>query len=184
LGDYSFISRPKATFYYDNLDKAEPTETVYFHGIHIASGPQNAGMIKLNYNSKQYWSASINLNYFDKIYTEASAQRRTTEAIDAVVPNSDLYYAIVKQEQLPSAFILDASFRKSIYLNKYIKGIKKRMYLDLNVSLNNILDNQNYIRAGREQQRFDFAENDPLKFPNRYFYMMGRNYAINVIFRM
>ena len=184
LGDYSFIRRPKATFYYDNLDKAEPTETVYFHGIHIASGPQNAGMIKLNYNSKQYWSASINLNYFEKIYTEASAQRRTTEAIDAVVPNSDQYYSIVKQEQLPSAFILDASFRKSIYLNKYIKGIKKRMYLDINLSLNNILNNQNYIRAGREQQRFDFAENDPLKFPNRYFYMMGRNYAINVIFRM
>ena len=58
------------------------------------------------------------------------------------------------------------------------------MYLDINISLNNILNNQNYVRAGREQQRFDFAENDPLKFPNRYFYMMGRNYAINAIFRM
>ena len=183
LNDNEFILRPKVDFYYDNLDRREPTETVYFHGLHVANGPQTVGMARLNYNSKQFWSASVSLNYFGDNYVEPSPQRRSTEGIDNVPINSDLYYRIIKQEKTNNAFTLDASFRKSIYLNKYIKSLKKRLYLDINLSANNILNVTDYARNGREQLRFDFRERDPDKYPNRYFYMLGRNYAAIITLR-
>ena len=52
-----------------NSNQVSNPETVYFQGLHLPSGPQLAGMLKLNYNSKQFWSASISVNYFDKIYS-------------------------------------------------------------------------------------------------------------------
>ena len=184
IGDFSYSNRPKVAFYYDNNDQITPEETVYFQGLHLPTGPQIAGLLKVSYNSKQFWMASLGLNYFDKIYVEPSPQRRTVEAVDNVDPNSELYSKILTQEHLPSAFTLDAYFRKSFMINKYIKSMKKRMYLDLNVSVSNILDYQNYASSGFEQLRFDFRDNNPDKFPNRYFYMMGRTYSLNLVFRM
>jgi hypothetical protein len=183
LGDFIYSNRPSVLFYYDNTDQVSPAESVYFEGLHLASGPQIAGLLKLTYQSKNFWMASIGLNYYDKIYVEPSAQRRTQEAVDNIDPNSALFSKILTQEHLPSAFILDASFRKSLLLSKYIK-MKKRMYLDMNISISNLLDYQDFANAGFEQLRFDFRDNNPDKFPNRYYYMMGRTYSLNFIFRI
>lgn len=184
IGDYVYANRPTYNFYYDNSEQVSPYETVYFQNLHLATGPQIAGTLKLQYNSKQFWTASLALNYFDKIYVEPSPQRRTTEAIDNVDPTSSLYSKILTQERLPSQMTVDAFFRKSFMLNKYIKTLKKRMYLDINIQASNILDNKNFAYSGREQLRFDFRDNNPDKYPNRYYYMMGRTYSINLIFRM
>lgn len=184
VGDYTYTTRPTATFYYDNSDQASNPDIIYFQGIHLAAGPQIAGLLKLNYNSKQFWSASLTANYFDKIYAEASPQRRTTDAVLNIPVGSDLYNRILTQERMPSAITLDAYFRKSFMLNKFIKSLKNRMYFDVNISVNNILDKKDYATIVREQLRFDFRDRDPDKFPNTYSYMMGRNYYINFVFRM
>jgi hypothetical protein len=184
IGDYVYTNRPTATFYYDNFDNVAPAQTVYFNGLHIASGPQIAGMFKMNYNSKQFWSASLSVNYFDKIYADPSPQRRTTEAVDNVPVGSDLYNKILTQEKLPSAVTVDAYFRKSFMLNKYIKSIKKRMYFDVSANISNILDKKDFATSSNEQMRFDFSERNPDKFPNKYFYMMGRSFYVNFIFRL
>jgi hypothetical protein len=184
LGDYRYTDRPTATFYYDYLQQVAPVETIYFKDMRVASGPQNAGTIKLNYRSKQFWQASINFNYFANSYVEMSPQRRTQSAVDNVDPNSTLYSSILTQEKLDNIFTVDASFSKSIYLNKMIKNLKKKMYLDINLSANNLLNNQTYAIVGREQMRFDFKENNPFKYANRYNYMMGVNFMFNVILRI
>lgn len=140
IGDYVYDNRPVATFYYDNSNQVSNPETVYFQGLHLPSGPQLAGMLKLNYNSKQFWSASISVNYFDKIYVDPSPQRRTTDAVVGVTPGSDQYNKILSQERMPSAITVDAYFRKSFMINKYIKSIKKRMYFDISANFTNLLD--------------------------------------------
>ncbi|MCE2963370.1 MAG: hypothetical protein ACK5UE_05270 [Chitinophagales bacterium] len=184
IGDYVYDNRPNITFYYDNANLVSSTETVYYQGLHLATGPQLAGMLKLNYNSKQFWSASISLNYFDKIYVDPSPQRRTTEAVVAVTPGSDQYNKILSQERMPGAFTVDAYFRKSFLINKFIKGIKKRMFFDISANFTNLLDKKDYAIVGREQLRFDFRDRDPDKFPNTYSYMMGRSFYINFIYRL
>jgi hypothetical protein len=184
IGDYIYNNRPTAEFYYDNSNEVTAPETIYFQGLHLATGPQLAGMLKLNYNSKQFWSASISLNYFDKIYVDPSPQRRTTEAVVAVTPGSDQYNKILSQERMPGAFTVDAYFRKSFLINKFIKGIKKRMFFDISANFTNLLDKKDYAIVGREQLRFDFRDRDPDKFPNTYSYMMGRSFYINFIYRL
>jgi hypothetical protein len=184
IGDYVYDNRPVATFYYDNSNQVSNPETVYFQGLHLPSGPQLAGMLKLNYNSKQFWSASISVNYFDKIYVDPSPQRRTTDAVVGVTPGSDQYNKILSQERMPSAITVDAYFRKSFMINKYIKSIKKRMYFDISANFTNLLDKKDYAIVGREQLRFDFRDRDPDKFPNTYSYMMGRSFYINFIYRL
>lgn len=184
IGDYIYNNRPSAAFYYDNLNQVTTPETIYFQGLHLGTGPQIAGMLKLNYNSKQFWSASISLNYFDKIYVDPSPQRRTTEAVAGVQTGSEQYQKILTQERMPGAFTVDAYFRKSFMLNKYFKSLKKRMYFDISANFTNLLDRQDYSIVGREQLRFDFRDRDPDKFPNTYTYMLGRSFYINFIYRL
>lgn len=184
IGDYIYDNRPNATFYYDNTNQVSPTETVYFQGLHLATGPQLAGMLKLNYNSKQFWSAAISVNYFDKIYVDPSPQRRTTEAVIGVPVGSEQYNKILTQDRMPGAFTVDAYFRKSFLLNKFIKSLKKRMYFDVSANFTNLLDKQDYAISGREQLRFDFRDRDPDKFPNTFSYMMGRSFFINFVYRL
>jgi len=184
IGDYIYSNRPTVTFYYDNFNNIAPEETVYFKGIHLGSGPQIAGMLKLNYNSKQFWSVSLSANYFDKIYVDASPQRRTIEGVDNIPVGSELYNKILTQERLPSAITFDAYFRKSFLINKYVKTLKKRIYFDVSANVSNLLDKKDFINSGVEQLRFDFKDNNPDKFPNKYNYMMGRSFYVNLILRM
>lgn len=184
IGDYIYNNRPTSAFYADDLDTVLPEQTVYFNGLHLATGPQIAGSMKVSYNSKQYWMASVSLNYFDKRYTDPSPIRRTDLGLEGVVVNSDQYYKILKQEIIPSAMTVDLFFRKSFMINKYIKSIKKRMYFDLNFNINNVLDKKDLVFSSYEQLRFDKNNHTDDKFPNKYDYMPGRTYMINFIFRM
>lgn len=184
IGDYVYENRPNTVFYYDNSDQISTPETIYYQGLHVATGPQIAGMFKLGYNSKQYWSATLSVNYFDKMYADPSPQRRTTEAVLNIPVGSELYNKILTQERMPSAFTLDAYFRKSFMINKYVKSIKKRMYFDVSASISNLLDVQNLVINAREQLRFDFRDRDPDKYPNVYSYMMGRNFMLTFVYRL
>lgn len=183
IGDYIFSNNPTAYFTNDNDTNQTAPETIYFKDLHLATGPQNAGSVGLTYNSKQFWTAGFNLNYFDKIYVDPSPQRRTSRAVDLVNYQSELYYKILRQEHLPSAFTLDLNFRKSFYLNKTYK-LKNKVYIDLSASVNNVLDYTDFRISGREQLRFDDQKNDPEKFPNKYTYMLGRTYFITLTLRM
>jgi hypothetical protein len=182
MGDYVYSNRPNLRFYYDNFDQVTASEKVYFQGLHLASGPQITGLLKLSYASKKFWNASLSVNYFDKMYVDPSPQRRTQEAIDNIDPQSALYSKILTQEHLPGAFTVDAFFRKSILIRMRAKKIQSRMHFNIILSVNNILDYQNFAMSGFEQLRFDFKENNPEKYPNRYTYMMGRTFALNLLF--
>ena len=183
IGHYTNTNRPLYSFYNQNTDFVAPEKTVYWKDMYVSNGPQIAGLTKLSYFSKQFWSASISLNYWGKNFADMSVERRTAEAVSGV-SDPNLYARILKQEALPSNMTVDVFFRKSFMLNKYIKTLKRRMYFDVNVQMSNILNNTNVITTGFEQQRYDVASQNPNRFPTRYFFMMGRTYSVSAVFRM
>ena len=103
--------------------------------------------------------------------------RRTANAVYGLDPTDDLLRKIVDQERAPATFTMDFFGGKSW-------RIRSKYYLYLNVGINNVLDNKNFITGGFEQLRFDFETRDPDLFPNRYFYNFGRNFFINLSFRI
>lgn len=91
---------------------------------------------------------------------------------------------IGSQEKLKGGFMLDASVGKLIYLNN------RKQQLNINLSLNNILNNTGMITGGYQQGRVsrdnksvtkDIQSVD--KFPNKYYYAWGFNMFLNIGFK-
>jgi len=70
---------------------------------------------------------------------------------------------------------LDLFGGKSFKINDY--------FVYLTIGVNNILDNTELVTGGYEQLRFDFESKNANRFPERRYYMYGRNYFINLAFR-
>ena len=104
--------------------------------------------------------------------------RRTEQALDGLDKESDpdLWYSIISQEKLPSDFTVDFFGGKSWTI--------KNKFLYLNVGINNILNNQDFITGGFEQFRFDYQGKNVNKFPSKYYYAYGANYYISLSLRI
>ena len=177
VGNHIFTSRPKTTLAYDNGLNPDTTFTTYLKNFYVAGSPQTAlsGGIKLNY---KYWFLDINANYYDNAWLDINPERRTTQAISGLKPSDlELIKTITGESQMQGGFTLDASIGKSIRINyKY--------FININLSVNNILNNTSVQSWGYEQNRFDFTTKDLTKFPSKFLYYYGRNYFLNVSFRM
>lgn len=179
LGQYIYNSRPQATIVQDNTDALEVDGsnefTVYTENFYVPGTPQSAYSVGLNYSSRRFWFANLNFNYFDNIYMDFNPDRRRADAVFAVDDDA-LLNSIIAQEKVPAQFTMDFFGGKSFKFGNYF------LYLTLGVS--NILDNQDFITGGYEQLRFDVRDRNIDAFPNRYFYSFGRNYFVNVSFRL
>jgi hypothetical protein len=184
IGQVFYTNNPNVSIYRDNdtVTTANARE-VYVKNYYIAAGPQSAYSLGFNYRSKQYWYATMNLNYFDRNYVDVNPDRRTAEAVDLLEPGTQLYNQITGQEKLPSAFTVDISAGKSFLLSKYNKQIPRNTYLNIYAGISNLLDNKDIRTGGFEQLRYDFTDNNPSKFPTKYFYGLGRNFNINISLR-
>lgn len=172
-GDFIYNSRPKVTIAQDNdADVLVEARDVYFKGYKVAESPETALSAGFKYNSPKYWYAGINVNYFDNIYLEANPDRRTVDALEGLVVNDPQWYGLLDQEKLDPGYTIDIYGGKSWRFGKY--------YLSLNLSISNLLDEQDFITGGFEQYRYDTRVID--KYPSKYFYMYGRNYFVNLRF--
>ncbi|MDX1941499.1 MAG: TonB-dependent receptor [Saprospiraceae bacterium] len=178
IGQYIYTSRPVSRTYLDNgkdvLVLPQEVE-VYSKNFYVAGMPQQAYTIGLNYRSPKFWFINVNFNYFDKIYIDFNPVRRTVDAVYGLDENPDQLRAVVDQEQAPSQFTLDLFGGKSFKFGKY--------FLFLNLGVNNVLNNTEFITGGFEQLRFDTRDRQPSVYPTRYFYNFGLNYFANVSFR-
>ncbi len=183
MGQYIYSNNPLVTSVQDNDASlvATPT-TIYQNNYFQANGPQNAYSLGLKYNHPKFWFVNLNANYFSNNYLEFNPDRRTDAAVKnpdgtaAVEPDSELWNQILNQEKLDNAFTIDLFGGKSWRIKKYT--------ILLNVGVNNILDNTNFITGGYEQRRFDYENKDVTKFPSKYFYSYGRNYFISLTVRI
>lgn len=178
-GNYRYTNRPTGTINYDNGSMPDTTETIYAKNFYLGGTPQFAGSLGLRFN-KNYWFVDLNVNYYDGMWLDFNPQRRTEAAIANLGPGDPLINLITEQKRLDGGYTVDVSVGKSI-------RIKYKYFININFSLNNILDNQKLISGGYEQNRFDYThkylQNGIDKFPGKYYYSYGRTYFFNVGFR-
>jgi len=149
--------------------------TVYTNNFYVETSPQTAANFELKYSSPHFWFATLSFNYFDNRYLDFSMDRRLEATTSTLVSGSQELIDATIQEKLPSSYVMDFFVYKSFKWNDY------RMALSF--SLNNILDNQDFITGGYEQLRFDSTRGKDY-FASRYFYGYGRNYFIGLVFTL
>lgn len=181
LGSYLYSNRPTGSVFLDNPRDFALGEdrdfSIYAENFRLAGMPQTAYTAGINYSSPKFWFANLNFNYFDNIFIDFNPVRRTANAVYGFDANDPLLRKIVDQEKAPATFTMDFFGGKSF-------RIQRKYFLYLNVGVNNLLDNTNFITGGFEQLRFDFETRDPDQFPSRYFYNFGRNFFINLSLRL
>lgn len=163
-----YDSRPTATMSRENsAELLSENRTVYLQNYRLGGMPQTAIGGGIRYNSPKYWFVGLNFNYFDHIYLDPNPDRRTEEAIASFVESDPQWRDVVRQERLDAGFTVDFFGGKSWRL-------KRKYFLNLNVSVNNLLNNQNFRIGGFEQLRF--VPTDLERFPPMYSYMFGINF--------
>lgn len=131
-------------------------DKVYMNGVKVDGTPLTALSLGVDYNTNG-WYLSANMNYYDNIYIDASKYARLGSVVGEPVIDATTGAMILNkpsQFQGKGGIMVDASIGKSINL----RGGKK---LNINLSLNNILNNQKMITGGYEQNRGDvYADGD------------------------
>jgi hypothetical protein len=173
-GYYYYNSRPLATISSDNSSQLIAKDrVVYLKNYRIGGLPQTAGSAGLRYNSPKNWSVGTNANYYADIYIEPNPDRRTAEALGNSVVTDPIWNSLLTQTKLKNQFTLD------LYGNYGFKiRPLKKLNFNLNFSINNVLNNSNFITNSAEQLRYTKKDLD--KFPPKRTYNLGRNYFITL----
>lgn len=181
LGQYVYNARPTGSVFIDNPRDFALGEdrnfTIFAENFRLAGMPQTAYTAGINYSSKNFWFANLNFNYFDNIWVDFNPVRRTANAVYGFEPQDPALRKVLDQEQAPATFTMDFFGGKSWRINR-------KYFLYLNVGVNNLLDNTDFITGGFEQLRFDFETREPDQFPTRYFFNFGRNFFVNLSLRI
>lgn len=173
-GLYIYNSRPEVTIVQDNNQEILlENEVAYIKNYRLANGPQTVATVGLKYNAPKYWYVGVNANYFDDMYIDINPYRRTEVALEGLVVSDPQWSQMIDQEKLPWAYTIDFFGGKSWKIKEY--------YIALNLNMSNVLNNKNFITGGFEQLRVDIS--NPDKFPNKYFYLYGATYFVNLNFR-
>ncbi len=180
IGQYVYNTRQRATVTADNSASVLSKNILVYSKDFYVPTPQQAYTIGLDYRSPKFWFINVNFNYFDQMYLDFNPVRRTAAATSGVEEGSPLWHDIIDQTKLKSQYTLDAFAGYSWMMNRKFKSLKKRTFLVFNVGVNNILDNREIVSGGFEQLRFDFAEKNTNKFPDKRFYAYGVNFFASV----
>jgi len=164
-GESIYSSRPTATLSRDNdSELIDEGRTVYLKNYRMGGMPQTAAALGLKYNSPKYWFAGFNVNYFDHIYLDPNPDRRTAEALDGYITSDPQWNQILEQTRLDPGFTVDLYGGKSWRL-------KRGQFINLNLSVSNLLNNRTFKTGGYEQLRYTPSDID--RFPPKYAYMFG-----------
>ncbi|MBW8358612.1 MAG: TonB-dependent receptor [Weeksellaceae bacterium] len=188
-GDYRITNNPKVSTFDDDLGYRDDWGTAKIKDYKVAGTPQKAYSFGLRYNSTKFWWLGASANYLQDQYLDFSALNKTPamytnpltgDDYDGVTPEQ--IARLTAQQKFEDQFMLNANAGKSFVFGKYRMG--------LSVSVNNILDNRDYVTGGFEQGRnVNFPES--LADANRtysYFgpklwYDRGRTFFANVYLR-
>ncbi len=174
-GDYIYNSRPEVTIARDNdFQLIDEQRTVYLENYKIGGMTHTAASIGFRYNSPRYWFIGVDANYFDDIFIDINPDRRTAEAVEGLVSSDPQWSQLLDQEQMDNAVIFNMFGGRSW-------RIRYQYFVNLTVSVNNLLDTKDFSIGGFEQLRYNTR--DPNRFPSRYFYLYGRTYFVNLAFR-
>lgn len=196
VGEYTFTDDANTVVNFDtfgslesdliNLEGFEDLGTSYIKDYKVASGPQQAFSLGLEYRDPKFWWIGVTGNYLDNNYVDISTNTRT----DSFFINPDdpqgfpfpfidetLTRQLLTQEKFDGYYLLNLTGGKSWR----VKGT----YISLFASINNLFD-ETFKTGGFEQSRTanygDLVQdtaNGTRSFGNRYWYGFGRSYFVN-----
>lgn len=191
IGDYKITNNPDVSTFDDDYGYrgTDFWGKANIKGYKIAGTPQKAYSAGLRYNSPKYWWLGASANYLQDQYLDFSALNKTAvmytdpttgDNYPGVTPES--IARLTSQQKFDDQFMLNANAGKSFLFGKYRMGVS--------LSVNNILNNRNYVTGGFEQGRnvnFPDATADANRaypwFGPKLWYDRGRTYFANVYFR-
>lgn len=178
IGSYRYKNNPTGVRSYENNTKPDVHTTVYLKNYHVGGTPQKAAYIGLNWQAPKRWFVTVSGVWMGDSYVNLSPIRH--EALGdlwTMYPDQASLEQAVKditaEEKLNNAFTLNASVGKIIYLNS-------KMSLNINVSVDNILNKKNIMTYGYQQGRFDYTDFNREKYANKYFFAQGIKAFVNV----
>lgn len=189
IGEYTFTNRPQV-YSFDDRNGFRSFGEAHIENYRVAGTPQKAFSLGLKYNSPKYWWIGISANYLMDQYLDFSALNKTatlytvpgtTDMLyDGVTP--DLIRQLTAQKKFDDQLMLNANAGKSFVIRKYRLGIS--------ISVNNILNNRNYVTGGFEQGRLanfpdaleDYQRAAPY-FGPKLWYDRGRTFFTNIYVR-
>ncbi|MBB4806669.1 hypothetical protein HNP38_001965 [Chryseobacterium defluvii] len=192
VGDYEYTDNADVSTF-DDLNGFRGEEfwkgQANVKGYKVAGTPQKAFSFGLKYNSPKYWWIGASANYLMDQYLEFSALNKTpymytnpdtNDPYDGVTP--ELIQQLTSQRKFDDQFMLNANAGKSFVFGKYRMGIS--------ISVNNILNNRDYVTGGFEQGRNvrfpDILEDSSKEYPSfapKLWYDRGINFFTNVYLR-
>ncbi|MCM1519489.1 MAG: TonB-dependent receptor [Lachnoclostridium sp.] len=175
---YQYKNRPTGVRSYENGMMPDTAQVVYLKNFYVGGTPQTAVNIGIDWAAPKSWFFNINASWMDDAYVNLSPIRH--EALPNLwqkYPDVETLEAkmaeLADQDKLNDAFVLNASIGKVIYINRKVS-------LNLNLNVDNILNNRKIQTYGYQQGRFDYTNYDATKYPNRYFYAQGIKVYFNV----
>ncbi|WBV59517.1 TonB-dependent receptor [Chryseobacterium camelliae] len=191
VGEYKYTNNPEVSTF-DDINGFRGTDVwgkANVKNYKVAGTPQKAFSFGLKYNSPKYWWIGASANYLMDQYLDFSALNKTpymytvsgtNDPYPGVTP--ELIELITKQKKFDDQFMLNANAGKSFVFGKYRMGIS--------VSVNNILNNRNYVTGGFEQGRnvnfteaLQDAQRETPHFGPKLWYDKGITFFTNVYLR-
>ncbi len=179
FADYRYTSNGDGVISPENGSFEDKYEKIYTDGLYINNGPQLAVALQLNYFHPSMWFADITGTYYDKNYLDFAPNHYSESAYALYGDDKEVIKALATQEELPNGFIVNASVGKLIYLKNRSQSI------NINLSLNNVLNNTKMATGGFQQGRLPLSDGaidkrNLDKFPNKYYYAQGFNFFVNL----
>lgn len=158
----------------------------YIKNYKVASGPQAGFTLGLEYRDPKFWWIGVSGNFLANNYIDIAPYRRTKgflsddQGMPIATVTEEGLKEVLKQQKMDDQFMLNINIGKTIRLGKYSAGISG--------SINNVLNNKEYITGGFEQMRIGNYNNAINKdyqklFGPKLWYGQGTTFFANVYFR-
>jgi hypothetical protein len=179
IASYRYKNNPQGTRSFDNGQYADTTQTVYLKNYYAGQAlPQTIWNLGLDWQAPKNWFFNINGTWMGNAHVQLSpAYHEVLSNLWTVCPSEEALAAKVaefaEQEKLSDEFVLNLSIGKLLYINRKVS-------MNFNLSVNNILNNKNVITQARQQGRIDTSDYNLALFPNKYSYAQGTRVFLNV----
>jgi hypothetical protein len=174
---YRYMNNPTGVRSVENGLYEDQYNTVYLKNYYCTSTPQTAFNIGLAYNAPKQWFFNVDASWLADYYVRLAYPRHEVisglgEAVSSQEELESLVDQFTAQEKLKNNWVMNASIGKLIYLNRKVS-------LNFNVSVSNLLNNRNLITQATEQSRIDTKNYNPNAYPTKYQYAQGIKVFVN-----
>lgn len=178
IASYRYKNRPTGVRSYENGMMPDTATTVYLKNYHIGGTPQTAVNVGIDWAAPHSWFFGINASYMGNAYVNLTPVRHEAlSSLWTLYPDAETLREkideITTQEKLNDAFTLNASIGKIVNINRKVS-------MNFNLNVDNILNKRNIMTYGYQQGRFDYTNYDSSKYPNKYYFAQGIKVFLNV----